>query len=395
MGDNNYISERLRAEFSDICPIADSDFQSKMATLVVEEGFEQAVRYVMPDIDYASYSRMLCTITGKDEFQHRIMAPFIEKLLRQTSEGVTASGLENLEAGTPYLFMSNHRDIVLDSALLNYVLISNERPTSEIAIGSNLLIYQWIDTLVRLNKSFIVKRNLPLRQAFDAAVQLSRYIHFAINDIHDSIWIAQREGRAKDSSDNTQESLVKMLAIDGDGDILARLSQININPVAISYEFDPNDYLKCREFLLRRRDPNFKKSQRDDLFSMETGLLQPKGRIHYHFAGCINDKLNAVAKPDDKAVAYAAACQIIDNAIHANYRLYPCNLIAFDRLNGTNDYADRYTDADREAFSAYCEAQLDKVDVPDITPDEREFMYGLMLKMYANPVINKRQASLS
>ena len=364
-----------------------------MKTLVAEEGFENALRYVMPNVDYPDYSLMLCNIRSKDEFQQRVMAPFLTMLLQKTSDGITASGFENLEPGVPYVYMSNHRDIVLDSALLNYVLLTNGHPTSEIAIGSNLLIFPWIDTLVRLNKSVVVKRNLPLRQAFEAAVQLSRYIHFAINDIGDSVWIAQREGRAKDSSDNTQESLVKMLTIDGTGSILDRLAQVNINPVAISYEFDPNDYLKCREFLLRRRDPDFKKSQHDDLLSMETGLLQPKGRIHYHFAGCINDRLAAVAERNDKTVAYAKACEIIDRAIHANYRLFPGNLIAYDKFCDTTEYTSEYSQADVEAFTAYCEAQLDKVDVDGITAEEREFMHQMMLKMYANPVINKRNAS--
>lgn len=393
MSDNNHITERLANEFSDICPIADSDFQARMKTLVAEEGFENALRYVMPNVDYPDYSRMLCSIRSKDEFQQRVMAPFLTMLLQKTSDGITASGFENLEPGVPYVYMSNHRDIVLDSALLNYVLLTNGHPTSEIAIGSNLLIFPWIDTLVRLNKSVVVKRNLPLRQAFEAAVQLSRYIHFAINDIGDSVWIAQREGRAKDSSDNTQESLVKMLTIDGTGSILDRLAQVNINPVAISYEFDPNDYLKCREFLLRRRDPDFKKSQHDDLLSMETGLLQPKGRIHYHFAGCINDRLAAVAERNDKTVAYAKACEIIDRGIHANYRLFPGNLIAYDKFCDTTVYTSEYSQADVEAFTAYCEAQLDKVDVDGITAEEREFMHQMMLKMYANPVINKRNAS--
>lgn len=393
MSDNNHITERLANEFSDICPIADIDFQARMKTLVAEEGFENALRYVMPNVDYPDYSRMLCSIRSKDEFQQRVMAPFLTMLLQKTSDGITASGFENLEPGVPYVYMSNHRDIVLDSALLNYVLLTNGHPTSEIAIGSNLLIFPWIDTLVRLNKSVVVKRNLPLRQAFEAAVQLSRYIHFAINDIGDSVWIAQREGRAKDSSDNTQESLVKMLTIDGTGSILDRLAQVNINPVAISYEFDPNDYLKCREFLLRRRDPDFKKSQHDDLLSMETGLLQPKGRIHYHFAGCINDRLAAVAERNDKTVAYAKACEIIDRGIHANYRLFPGNLIAYDKFCDTTEYTSEYSQADVEAFTAYCEAQLDKVDVDGITAEEREFMHQMMLKMYANPVINKRNAS--
>lgn len=171
-----------------------------------------------------------------------------------------------IEDNKAYTFITNHRDIVLDASFLNLGFIREGKPTSEVAIGDNLLIYDWITDLVKLNGSFIVKRNVGITSALEAARQLSGYIHHAVKDKKESIWIAQREGRAKDSDDRTQESVIKMLALGGNGSFINNLASLNITPVAISYEYDPNDYLKAREFLLRHRDPSFRKSQHDDLF---------------------------------------------------------------------------------------------------------------------------------
>ena len=202
-------------DFSDIAPFDDSQFQEKMALLVKEPGFEHAVRYVMPNVNYDDFVKELMSISDKESFQTKIMWPFLEMLAKKTSAGITIGGLENINADMAYTFITNHRDIVLDASFLNLCFLRNGIHTSEVAIGNNLLIYEWITDLVKLNKSFIVKRNLRITQALEAARHLSAYIHYAINHKHESVWIAQREGRAKDSNDLTQESLIKMLALDG------------------------------------------------------------------------------------------------------------------------------------------------------------------------------------
>ena len=268
-------------EFDDIRPFYDSEFHDKMKVLVTEPGFEHAVRYVLRDINYELFCQELLTIDNKKDFQLLVMRSFLEGLTQKTTKGLTGNNLDVLDKAKSYTFMSNHRDIVLDASLLNLLLIRNGIKTSEIAIGNNLLIYDWISDLVRLNKSFIVKRDVGVRQMLDAARQLSGYIHFAITKKNESVWIAQREGRSKDSDDRTQESLIKMLGISGEGDLINNLKEINIVPVSISYEYDPCDYLKAHEFLLKRDNPDFKKSQRDDLHSMEIGLLGFKGRVHF------------------------------------------------------------------------------------------------------------------
>lgn len=380
-------------DFSDIAPFDDSVFSSKMNCLVNEPGFEHAVRFAIPGVDYASFAEKLKSIPDKATFQHEIMVPFLRDLERKTTDGVTCGGIENIANGRSYTIMSNHRDIVLDASFLNLCLHDNKIPTSEIAIGSNLLIFDWITELVKLNKSFIVKRNIERKKALDAARQLSAYIHYAINDKHENVWIAQREGRAKDSNDMTQESLIKMLSLEGDGPtVLDNLMSLNIVPLSISYEYDPNDYLKAREFLMRRLDPEFKKSQHDDLLSMETGLLQPKGRIHFELAPCINRSIGALPEDMPKADLIKAVCHTIDSSIHSGYKIYPVNYYAYDRLHNSTRFADCYTQAEAEQIELYFRTQLDKVDISDLSSLDRDYMREMMYAMYANPLRNKLAA---
>lgn len=377
--------------FDDIRPYDDHQFHQKIAGLVREPGFEHAVRYVMPDVDYPTFVERLLTVKSQMDFQHKIMGPFLEMLVAKTTAGLSVSGLENYAQGSSHVFITNHRDIVLDASFLNLCFIREHLPITQVAIGNNLLIFDWITDLVKLNRSFIVKRDTGVREALEAAKHLSAYIHHVINDMNESVWIAQREGRAKDSNDRTQESVLKMLSLGGNSDSKANLMELNIIPVSISYEYDPNDYLKVREFLMRRRNPDFKKSQRDDLFSMETGILRQKGRVHFHIGHCINEVL-AQLDSTDRAEAVHSACVALDNSIHCGYRIFPCNYIAYDAINETDRYSSQYTAEDVDTFNAYINGQLAKVDEPDITPDEHKFMRDMMLTMYANPLKNQLAA---
>lgn len=382
-------------DFTDIAPIDDALFKEKMSALVEEPGFENAVRFVLPEYDYAEFKKQLLLIENKEELQHRIMFPFLERLAKLTTTGITVDGLDKIESGKAYTFITNHRDIVLDASFLNLCFLRAGRRTSEIAIGNNLLVYNWISDLVRLNKSFIVKRNLPISRALEAAMELSAYIHYAIAVKNESIWIAQREGRAKDSNDVTQESLVKMLAIGGEGEFIDRLLEINLSPVAISYEFDPNDYLKTREFLLKRLDAAYKKSQHDDLLSMETGMLQNKGRIHFSIEGSINDQLAGINRSLPKAVQVKEVCRVIDHAIHSRYKIYPHNFVAYDLLHETDRFQSHYTPEEKEAFKMYVASQLGKVGIDNLSDLDMNFMNQMMLTMYANPLKNKIAAGVA
>lgn len=379
-------------EFKDIAPFEDSEFEAKMAELVKEPGFEHAVKWVMPDVDYPEFSAELLKVTTKEEFQTKVMVSFLNLLVMKTTSGITTSGFDTNDRKLCYTYITNHRDIVLDASFLNLCLVKHGMPTSEVALGNNLLIYDWIEDLVKLNKSFIVKRNLKLTKALEAARQLSGYIHYCINEKHESVWIAQREGRAKDSNDRTQESLVKMLALMGDGSTLDNLMTVNLAPTAISYEYDPCDYLKAQEYLCRRRDPEFKKSERDDLFSMETGILGYKGHIHFNIGSCINPELEKLRDITDKNELIHRVAEIIDLTIHRGYRIYPCNYIAYDYVEGGDRFSANYTDEDTERFNQYIERQLDKVELTDVTGEERLYMRQMMLSMYANPLRNKLEA---
>lgn len=382
-------------EYSDICPFSDDEFQLKMKELVSEEGFKHAVTWVMPDIDYDEFCKTLLLIEDKRTFQEKVMFSFLEMLAAKTTGGLSYSGVENVNQDKAYTMITNHRDIVLDASFLNLSLLRSHSRTTEVAIGSNLLIYDWIEKLVRLNKSVIVKRDIGMRHALEAAEQLSGYIHFAITEKKESVWIAQRQGRAKDSSDATQESLIKMLGIKGGDAILDNLLAINLMPVAISYELDPNDYLKAREFLLKQKNPDFKKTQRDDLFSMEVGLLENKGHVHFTFTDCINQEIEKF-RPLEKSEQIAGICHAIDRHIHANYRIYPCNYIAFDQRYGTARFSGEYTTADLEKFGTYLDTQLGKVQKEvefELSEEDYKFMRDMMLVMYSNPLINKLKAT--
>ena len=380
--------------FNDICPYPDSMFHEKMEHLVKEPGFEHAVKWVLPQIDFQEFCKELLQVQDKETFQRKIMWPFLEMLAAKTTSGVTMDGVENIDCSKAYTFITNHRDIVLDTSFLNLCFLRAGLPTTEVAIGSNLLIYEWISDLVRLNKSFIVKRNLPRAKALEAASELSAYIHYAVSDRRQSVWIAEREGRSKDSSDLAQDSLIKMLGLAGEHDFHDNLMEINLMPVSISYEYDPNDYLKAREFLMKRRDPNFKKSQRDDLFSMETGLLQFKGHVHFQLTPRINPRLDQLGEFPDNNTSARYVGALIDQAIHRSYEIFPINYVAFDMLHHCNRFCGKYTPEQRVEVERYFDSQLNKVDIEDVTAEERDFMMEMMLVMYSNPLKNKLKTIL-
>lgn len=381
---------RIPEEFADVCPFSDSEFNEKMVQLVNEPMFKSVVEYAIPGVDYDLFAKKLLSLKGKDDFQIQIMKPFLETLVKTTTDGLTLSGEDNYEKGKSYTFISNHRDIVLDASFLNLSLIGVDRPTTEVAIGNNLLIYDWISILVRLNKSFIVKRDLSSRQRLEGAMQLSNYVHFALSEKNQSVWIAQREGRAKDSDDRTQESLLKMLGMGGCcSTFYSRMKELNLLPLSISYEYDPNDYLKAKEFLLKKRDSSFKKSQKDDLLSMSTGIMGYKGRVHFEIMPCVNLKIDELSDDIDKSELLNIIRTEIDKSIYKGYKLYPCNYIAYDMIHNTDRFLQSdYTIEDKEKFVSYVNNQLGKIDI-ETSDEEKEFMRNMIYTMYSNPLKNK------
>ena len=367
-------------DFDDIRPFLPEELPSVFQTLLSDEGFQEALQTVYKDIPFEQLKGMMLSCKGNNEFQKRMVYPVLTGLLKKASLGLTSDYNSISDSGSCHTFISNHRDIVLDSALLDYSLIDNGMTTVEIAIGDNLLIRPWIKDLVRVNKSFIVQRSLNMRQMLLASAKMSKYMHFTINEKHEHIWIAQREGRAKDSNDQTQESVLKMMSMGGD------LRKLNIVPLAISYEFDPCDYLKAEEFQHKRDIEGFKKSQQDDLDNMRTGIFGYKGHIHYQAAPCINEWLDTLPADMPKADYFKAVATHIDEEIYRNYQLYPCNFIALDLLEGTTDHCDHYSEQDKQQFEAYLEKKLGMITLehPDMP-----YLRERILTMYANPAKNK------
>lgn len=354
--------------------------------LIADEQFKAVVGKVFPQVPFEALAAKLKQCKTNLDFQIAFCYPFLKDLLSKASKGcdIDISAIDNTRR---YTFVSNHRDIVLDSALLDVMLIEADfKTTCEIAIGDNLLAAPWIENLVRVNKSFIVKRSAGIREMLVNSRTMAEYMHLVINDKHDNIWIAQREGRAKDSDDRTQESIVKMMAMGGEGTVTERLQQLHIVPVAISYEYDPCDWLKAQEFQLKRDVEGWKKTKADDVLSMQTGIMGYKGHIHYHCAPCIDDFLASLPEDTPKADIFRIIAEHIDKGIHANYRLYANNYIAIDMLEGGNRMAEHYTPEDKAKFEMYLAGQLDKIVIAN---KDEAFLKDCMLKMYANPAINK------
>ena len=371
-------------KFVDIAPLEDKDVKQAIQELLVDPGFMYAVKYIIPDINWEEFSSEMLKYNTKFDFQSKMIAPTVWALANKTSSGITSSGWENIDENS-HLIISNHRDIILDAGLLNILRNEKGLATTEIAIGDNLLIHPWIEKLVRLNKSFLVKRGVSVRQMLEVSSHMSEYIHHVINDKKESVWLAQREGRAKDSNDRTQESVLKMLALSApSGGFTERIKSLNILPLSISYEYDPCDYLKAMEFQLKRDNPEYKKAQIDDLRNMEIGLLGFKGRIHFRFGKEINDKLDSIESLDKKERTSAVA-RIIDREIHLNYEFYPCNYIANDLLVNSDQYKEYYTDQQEADFKEYLAKQIDKIKLEN---KDIPFLRTKILEMYSNTLKN-------
>lgn len=384
----------IPAEFDEIRPYDTGEVQQAFNELLADRQFSTMLRGIVPWLPKSLRNAVLkmafIGVKSPLDFQKRFMKPIVRHIIRKHTDGCTFD--DNClprDFSLRYTFVSNHRDIVLDSALLDVMLVKTGYPTTvEIGIGDNLLIYPWIKRLVRMNKAFTVRRGLTPKEMLRSSQIMSRYIHYAVTQKHENIWIAQREGRAKDSDDRTQDSVLKMLAMGGEGKPIDSLREINIVPLTISYEFDPCDYLKAQEFQQKRDNPAFKKSRQNDLDNMKTGIFGYKGRVHYHCAAPINtwiDELGDLPKTE----FFAALSKRIDRELHANYCLFPCNYIALDELEGTKKYAQHYTEADKKRFEDYLKGQLEKVKIAN--PDEK-FLRERMLTMYANPLRNYLKA---
>ncbi len=372
-------------QFRDIRPYTDREFPQVKKRLIQNSFLVSTVRMMiwpkipgflhgLFDIAVKLFLKArLSNIRTVDDFQKKIVGLRLLKwVLDQSVDQLTWSGLESLDPDKSYVFISNHRDIVLDSALINYILNNAGFKVPFIAFGNNLLFDDMIEDLIRINKAFIVKRNLPPKQQLKELKHLSAYINQVLNR-GDHIWIAQREGRAKDGKDQTNPAIVKMFHLSerkSQPDFSAYINSIGIVPVAISYEKDPCDRIKARELHKTQQKGEYKKKRRDDLVSMAAGISGDKGNVHVAFSRPLSGEFKS-----EKEVADA-----IDKSIHQTYKLWPRNYIAFDQINESTTHKDEYDEADKRRF-------LHNYD--NLKPDIKK----ILLEIYANPVISKESHS--
>ena len=333
MQSNNYLEK-----FATIRPFDAEELPAAFDRLLADKQFQSVITYIFPQLPFSLFAQQLRACKTSIEVQKTFAYPFLANLLAKASSG----------------------------GEMDSTTIDNQR---------------------RVNKSFIVERNLPIRQMLASSKLLSEYMHYAINEKNENVWIAQREGRAKDSNDRTQEAVLKMMAIGGEGDIVDRLADLHIVPLAISYEYDPCDFLKAKEMQQKRDTPDFKKSAQDDVLSMQTGIVGYKGAIHYHCAPCIDGFLSTLDRDMPKGDLFAAVAQHIDREIYRNYRIYPGNRVALYLLTGEKGADNAFTAEEQATFEKYLEGQMAKISLPQ---KDETFLRQRMLEMYANPLINQR-----
>ena len=376
-----------KINFDDIRPFDDSEVKHYLGLLLEDENFENILKFVFKDqskVDQAKFA--IANISTVKDLQLKFMYRLIEDLiLKKSTDGLSSSGLDRLDKNTSYLFISNHRDIILDSAIMNFLIVLEGMNTTEIAIGNNLLIEKWIEYAVKLNRAFVVRRNLPVRELLMASKKLSEYIRRDITLKNTSVWIAQREGRTKDGNDKTQQALLKMLNLSNTKEVCDGFKELKIVPLSISYEIEPCGLSKVTE-LYKKQTEGFEKTQEDDLRSMGEGLIRPKGRVHFGFGEPINARLDQIGSDEPIQNQIEKIAEIIDDQIYNNFKLWPNNYIAEDILNNTSNNLDQYTAAQFDHFAAMLDEAVQTI------PGDKAVIRNMFLQMYVNPIINKRKS---
>ncbi len=377
------MSEELN-EFTDISPYTDAEAVEALGKLADHPAVVEVSKAIFPDKEPEFLRKILKSVKSIDEFQVLVMNKAVEWVLSTTAHNFSYDGIGNLKKiNGKFLAMSNHRDIILDPAITQVVLYRNAIPMTEIAVGSNLLTNKYIEYLIRSNRMIKVIRGINARQLYLSSQVLSKYIRECITSGRSSIWIAQREGRAKDGIDTTEQGLLKMLDMSGTADFTTNFEELNIVPLSISYEYEPCDILKARERLISRTQ-KYVKGSREDLISIMTGIEQQKGNIHLNIGSPLTHDEIEAASCCNKNDRYQAIRHAVDVRIIEGYKLWKTNYIGYDMVNHTFKYRDKYTPEDVAQFTDYVEHQLDKVEQSLCRADLRD----IFLRIYANPVVS-------
>jgi 1-acyl-sn-glycerol-3-phosphate acyltransferase len=369
-------------KFDNIRPYYDAEVNEAIQAAVNHPMMKALMGFTFPDEDEEVWKEQLKRTHSIRDFQCNFIYKSVQKVLEKSSEGLTTSGFEKLEPNTSYLFISNHRDIILDTSLLNVSLFDHGLVMTASAIGDNLVKKAFLKTLSKLNRNFLVQRGLPPRELLESSKLMSEYIAQLLLRENRSVWIAQREGRTKDGNDATHSGVLKMLAMGSDeANLMDYFKKIRIVPVSISYEYDPTDALKMPQLIAEANDQIYIKEKNEDFITLLSGIIGQKKRIHIHVGDILDTELDKIsAEFDNKNNQIQALAQAIDDSILQSYKLWPTNYIAYDLLNKSNTYSHLYTEDEKSLFERRLEMKID---------EDNQQMFESFLAMYANPVVNK------
>ena len=369
-------------KFDAIRPFYDTEINKALHNIANHPMMKALMNFSFPDVADDIWKEQLRKTHSIRDFQCNFIYQSVQKVLEKSSEGMTTSGFENLKPNTAYLFVSNHRDILLDTTLLNTALFEHGLVMTASAIGDNLVKKSFLKTLAKLNRNFLVQRGLTPREMLQSSKLLSEYIGQLLLHENRSVWIAQREGRTKDGNDETNPGVLKMVVMGSDEkNLMDYFRKIQIVPVSISYEYDPTDALKMPQLMAEANNEVYVKEKNEDFMTILSGALGQKKRIHIHVGKVLDAEIEAIkAENDNSNKQVVALAQVIDDAILSNYKLWPTNFIANDLVNNTNRYSHLYTENEKSLFERRLEMRIDH--------DNPVALEGF-LAMYSNPVVNK------
>ena len=370
------------SKFDAIRPFYDAEVNDAIKASINHPMMKALMNFSFPDVEDTVWMAQLKKTHSIRDFQCNFIYNSVQKVLEKTSEGLTTSGFEKLEKNTSYLFISNHRDILLDTTLLNASLFEHGLVMTASAIGDNLVTKSFIKILAKLNRNFLVQRGLTPREMLESSKLLSEYIGQLLLRENRSVWIAQREGRTKDGNDATNPGVLKMLGMGSDEqDLMDYFKKIKVVPVSISYEYDPTDAMKMPQLLAEANQEIYIKEKNEDFVTLMRGVLGPKRRIHIHVGAVLEKEIDTIKTEfDNSNKQIQALAQCIDDSILTNYRLWPTNYIAYDIVNQVNAHSHLYSENEKSLFERRLEMRIDH---------ENPLALQGFLAMYANPVVNK------
>ncbi|MVO10120.1 1-acyl-sn-glycerol-3-phosphate acyltransferase [Flavobacterium sp. TP390] len=370
------------SKFDSIRPYYDSEVNEALCASLNHPMLKAMMNFTFPDVADEVWKEQLKKTHSIRDFQINFVYQSVQKVLEKSSDGLTTSGFEKLERNTPYLFISNHRDIILDTSLLNVSLFDHGLVMTASAIGDNLVKKDFVLKLSKLNRNFLVQRNLSPRELLQSSKLMSEYMYHLLNKENRSVWIAQREGRTKDGNDATHQGVLKMVAMASDeNNVMDFFKKLKIVPVSISYEYDPTDALKMPQLLAQAKDEVYIKEKNEDFITLLSGIIGQKKRIHIHVGDIIQHELDMIKSDfDNSNKQIQALANVIDDSILQNYKLWPTNYIAYDILHQTEQFVTYYTKEEKQLFQRRFEMRID-TDNPTVRDG--------FLAMYANPVVNK------